>query len=243
MSKTLKGHFLSDLHLFASRSTAFEIDSDLRNAASQSHTMILGGDIFDFKWSTFPTLDSSIKAAIDWLEDLMDTNPQCTFYYLLGNHDAHPKFVSELDRLALRHPRLEWKPFVLRIQECVFLHGDIIDCEPNHSKLQTRRKVHGTKPFPRIHSHWIYDLAVQARLHCAVMQIAIRQKTVFRKLTRYLQGEGLGHDNGIRHVYFGHTHRIVNAVSCDGLTFHNGGAAIQGLPFRIIETQLPFQNV
>jgi UDP-2,3-diacylglucosamine hydrolase len=243
MSTILRGHFLSDLHLLARRSSASSMEPRIRQAASQSHTMVLGGDIFDFKWSTFSSLESSIDSAITWLEELIVSNPQCSFHYVLGNHDAHPRFVSELDRLAFRQPRLQWQPYVLRIRECVFLHGDIVDCEPNHTILAERRKRHESKPSPKRHAHWLYDLVVHARLHRAAMHVAIRPKSILRKLTQYLTEEGLDKGHGVRDVYFGHTHRMVNAVQYAGLTFHNGGASIHGLPFRIIETRLPFQQV
>ncbi len=242
MSKILKGHFLSDLHLFARRSTAMSIVPMIHHAARQSHTMVLGGDIFDFKWSTFPTLDSSIDASIAWLEELIVSHPQCSFYYLLGNHDAHPRFVAKLDCLAFRQPRLEWQPYILRILECVFLHGDIVDCEPNNTILAERRKLHESRPLPTRYAHWLYDLVVHARLHRAAMHVAIRPKSVLRKLAQYLSDEGLDSNYGVRDVYFGHTHRAVHGVQYAGLTFHNGGASIHGLPFRIIETRLPFEQ-
>ena len=242
MTTILRGYFLSDLHLFARRSTAMSIEPMIREAASKSHTMVLGGDIFDFKWSTFPTLDSSINKAIAWLEALVVSYPKCSFYYLLGNHDAHPRFVSELDRLAFRQPRLEWQPYVLRILECVFLHGDIVDCEPSNTILAERRKLHESKPYPRRYAHWLYYVVVNARLHRAAMHVVIRPKSVLRKLTQYLTNEGLDSKHGVSDVYFGHTHREVDGVQYAGLTFHNGGASIHGLPFRIIETRLPFEQ-
>ena len=204
--------------------------------------MVLGGDIFDFKWSTYESLDRSIDAGITWLEALIGSNPQCSFYYMLGNHDAHPRFVSKLDRLALRQPRLEWQPYVLRIRECVFLHGDIVDCEPSHSILAERRTKQEAKPLPRQYSHLIYDLVVHARLHRVAMNLAIRPKYVLRRLSEYLKVVRLDATHGVRDVYFGHTHRAVHAVQYAGLTFHNGGASIHGLPFRIIETRLPTEQ-
>jgi UDP-2,3-diacylglucosamine pyrophosphatase LpxH len=242
MSQALKGHFISDLHLFSRRSTALSITGRIRDAFSRSHTMVLGGDIFDFRWSIYPTLDSTIHAGICWLEELINSFPACNFYYLLGNHDAHPRFVSELDRLAFRQPRLSWQPFVLRIHECVFLHGDILDGEPTNIVLAERRKLHERKPVPRRYSHWLYDLVVHFRLHRAAVHIAIRPKMVLRKLTEYLEDQGLDSVHGVRDVYFGHTHRVLDGVQHAGLTFHNGGASIRGLPFRIIETRLPVRQ-
>ncbi len=242
MPHSLKSYFVSDLHLFAKRSTASVIAPMLCEAASKSHTLVLGGDIFDFKWSTRPTLDNSIETAICWLDELIGSFPNCSFYYLLGNHDAHPKFVAELERLATLQSRLHWHPYALRILECVFLHGDIVDCEPSNEKLSESRKLHAAKPHPRKYKHWLYEFVVHARLHRAAIHLAVRQKSVLRKLSQYLVNEGLDHKSGVRDVYFGHTHRQVNGVQCDGLTYHNGGASIRGLPFRIIETRLPVKE-
>jgi UDP-2,3-diacylglucosamine pyrophosphatase LpxH len=242
MTTILKGYFLSDLHLLARRSMASSVLPLIHDAASRSHTMILGGDIFDFKWSTMSSLDSSIDAAIVWLEELVVAHPRCSFYYLLGNHDSHPNFVAKLDKLAFGLPQLQWQPYVLRILDCVFLHGDIVDCAPNHTILQERRKLHESRPHPRRYAHMLYSLVVQARLHRAAMHIAIRPKGILRKLSRYLRNEGLDAEHGVRDVYFGHTHLVVDGVQYAGLTFHNGGASIRGLPFRIIETRLPVEN-
>jgi UDP-2,3-diacylglucosamine pyrophosphatase LpxH len=239
MSQLLRSYFFSDLHLFARRSSASTITPQIYRAADQAHTIILGGDIFDFHWSTWPTLERSIDESIGWLEELVDRFPHCNFHFLLGNHDSHPKFVAELDRLAFRKPRLNWQPYLLRIMNCVFLHGDIVDCEPTHDDLCARRKLGEDRSPPSRSRHWLYDVIVHARLHRAAVNLAVRQATVLKKLTLYLEVQGLDASQGVEHVYFGHTHRDVNGVELHGLTFHNGGASIKGLSFRIIETQLP----
>jgi hypothetical protein len=61
---------------------------------------------------------------------------------------------------------------------------------------------------------------------------------VLKKLSRYLADQGMDANHGVKYIYFGHTHRDVNGVEYQGMTFHNGGASIKGLTFRIIETQL-----
>jgi UDP-2,3-diacylglucosamine hydrolase len=55
----------------------------------------------------------------------------------------------------------------------------------------------------------------------------------------YLTDQGQDASHGVTDVYFGHTHRDVDGVKFGGLNFHNGGASIKGLSFRIIETKLP----
>ena len=43
-----------------------------------------------------------------------------------------------------------------------------------------------------------------------------------------------GTHNGLRHVYFGHTHKAVSGFEYEGLIFHNGGASTRGISFRIV---------
>ncbi|MEQ1825556.1 MAG: metallophosphoesterase [Pirellula sp.] len=238
MSRLLKSYFLSDLHLFARRSKAHAVTPDIYRAASQAHTMVLGGDIFDFKWSTRASLEHSISDSIAWLERLVEANPQCMFYYVLGNHDAHPRFVSELDRLAFRQSRMVWQPYVLQLEGCVFLHGDVVDCEPTELSIATKRQRLDEKPPPVKSEHWMYDAVVFARLHRVAVHFVVNPATVLRKLAIYLSAQGLTAETGVQDVYFGHTHRVVDGVRYQGMTFHNGGASIKGLPFRILETKL-----
>ncbi len=238
MSDVMKGYFLSDLHLFSKRSEAESYTKLIRETADRAHTLVLGGDIFDFKWSTRPSLNHSIDEALRWIRNLIESHPKCAFYYLLGNHDAHPDFVAELDRLAFDQARLVWQPYVLRLGRCVFLHGDILDGDIEHVHVDARRRKHEQKPSPQAYRHWLYEAVVKARLHRVAAQVVKRHRSVLMKLNRYLAEQGMDASHGITDVYFGHTHREMDGVVYEGLTFHNGGASIKGLGFRIIETQL-----
>ena len=51
-----KCYFVSDLHLFANRSNAHRYLEEIALAASQAEVFVLGGDIFDFRWSRIPIL-------------------------------------------------------------------------------------------------------------------------------------------------------------------------------------------
>jgi len=234
----LQGYFLSDLHLFSKRSRAEAYTAQIRETADRAHSLVLGGDIFDFKWSTRPSLRHSIDDAVSWVQDLIVSHPNCVFYYLLGNHDAHPDFVAELDRLAFAQPRLIWQPYVLRLGRCVFLHGDVLDGDSRHTMIDARRRKHQSSSFPHPYRHWLYEAVVTTRLHRVAAQVVKRQATVLKLLDRYLDEQGLHAKSGVTDVYFGHTHREMDGVVHKGLTFHNGGASIKGLGFRIIETRL-----
>ncbi len=234
----MRGYFLSDLHLFSKRSRGDAYFRQIRETAEHAHTLVLGGDIFDFKWSTRPSLTHSIDEAIRWVEDLIVSHPNCAFYYVLGNHDAHPDFVAELDRLAFEQPRLVWQAYVLRLGRCVFLHGDVLDGDSQHETIDARRRKHQEQAFPNPYRHWLYDAVVMARLHRVAVHVVKRQVTVLRMLARYLEEQGLDASSGVTDVYFGHTHREMDGIEYHGLTYHNGGATIKGLGFRIIETRL-----
>lgn len=233
-----KGFFLSDLHLFSRRSHADVYWKQFYETVERAHTLILGGDIFDFKWSTRPSLGHSIAEAIRWLDDLAVAYPNCALYYLLGNHDAHPDFVAELDRLAFDKPKIVWQPYFLRLGSCVFLHGDVVDGEPDHEMLEARRRASENRPSPRAYRHFLYDAVVQARLHSVVARVAVRQGMVLKKLSQYLTSHGMDASSGVTDIYFGHTHREMDGVEYYGLRYHNGGASIKGIGFRIVETRL-----
>ncbi len=237
-SKLMRCFFLSDLHLFSRRTDFGRYEATLERAADRADMVVLGGDIFDFKWSCYRSLDATIEKAVEWVAGLTDRHPKCSFYYLLGNHDSHPRFVSALDRLVFGKPNLQWQPYWLRFGQTVFLHGDVLDGGMDHREVDERRKKHSGEPVPEAYRHWLYDVAVQVKVHRAVATFARRRAWVLKKLSRYLSEQGIDAGQGVRDVYFGHTHRPMSAIRYDGLVFHNGGACIKGLPFRILELQL-----
>lgn len=244
MAEGKRAWFLSDLHLFARRSSAAGMHAGILEAVRQADAFVLGGDIFDFHWSTHASREESVRQSMDWLERLVAANTACRFHYLLGNHDSHPRFVEELQKLSERLPQLEWHRHLLRISHSVFLHGDIVDArvrpgEIHHAVLDARRLAKDDRRPPAGISHALYDLVVRTRVHRAVVHLSKRQKTVLRRVSRYLEAQGEGPSSGVRDVYFGHTHRRMNNVRFGGLNFHNPGATIRGLPFRMIEVALP----
>jgi UDP-2,3-diacylglucosamine pyrophosphatase LpxH len=240
MSEAKSSWFISDLHLFSRRSAAPLIEPAIRSAVKHSHKFILGGDIFDFRWSTQFSRSAAVADGIAWLQRLLDINPDCQFHYLLGNHDCHPEFVHSLQRLAESTPAIDWHRYVLRIGHSAFLHGDIVDTrilpgQSHHDILDERRSTSEQRRPPAKISHTIYDMAVQAKVHRLVVQMAKRRQQVLRRLTGYLSAQGLSAQTGIQHVYFGHTHRRLISIPYAGMRFHNPGAAIKGLPFQMLE--------
>src|SRR5256885_311664 len=80
-------YFLSDLHLLSRRSRADLHVPAIHAAAGRANAFILGGDIFDFRWSTLPSADEAVKHAIRWLDDLVASHPRCEFHFIQGYHD------------------------------------------------------------------------------------------------------------------------------------------------------------
>jgi hypothetical protein len=130
---------------------------------------------------------------------------------------------------------LSWHRFYLRLGTSVFLHGDVADRPMTAQALvQSRSRWLHAKRRGRFHSR-VYHLAVRAGLHRPVPFLAHRKRTVARRILRYLEHVGHGPHTGVRNIYFGHTHRRLSNYRYAGLAFHNGGGAIRGQRFRIVE--------
>jgi UDP-2,3-diacylglucosamine hydrolase len=231
-----KHFFVSDLHLFSRRSHAHLLAEDLFRAAAGAKTFILGGDIFDFRWTTLPSVAHTVEAALEWLRRLVEPHPECRFVFLQGNHDAHPRFTQELDAFSQTVSNLSWHPFYVRLGRSLFLHGDAAESpQMDHARLDVYRSrwsgdlKHGPM------ANRLYDAAVAAHLHRAIGAAAHPTWRVVRRLAAYAQRMGHSLMNGLRHVYFGHTHTALADYRLGGLTFHNGGAPMRGLQFRIVE--------
>jgi UDP-2,3-diacylglucosamine hydrolase len=229
--------FVSDLHLFANRSRGDRHLEAIREAAARVRHCILGGDIFDFKWSRLPSSGDSVTAALHWLHDLSVRVPDCQVHFLLGNHDYHPELIERLPGLAAEVRNFDWERFYLRQGDTLFLHGDVADRKMTAARLEQRRLSFRHDPRSVLH-HRAYDFLVQTRVHDALPRAVYPKRVVARRILSYLRDIGHGPDNGVRHVYFGHTHRAVNGYEHAGIRFHNGGAPIGKSRFRILELDI-----
>lgn len=227
--------FVSDLHLFANRSRAHEHLERIRSAADRVDHCILGGDIFDFKWSTLGDTSTTIDAAVDWLHDLCVRVPNSRVQFLLGNHDYHQEFIARLPALADEVHNFEWHRFYIRLGDVVFLHGDVADRRMTAQHLEERRaKWTAHRQRGRFHSR-AYDLVVKTKVHLLVPRAVYPRRIVARRILAYLEDIGHCPQNGVRQVCFGHTHLPVADYNYGGLCFHNGGAPIGTKKFRILE--------
>ncbi len=233
-----KCYFVSDLHLLARRSNAPRYTAAIWRAAAQADAFVLGGDIFDFRWARARCPREPVDEAAAWLAELAKDFPRCEFHFVLGNHDFHQGFIDRLNRLEGEWANLFWHPYFLRLGGNVFLHGDVADGRATPESLRARR----TRGLGRHHRRgWLpnlcYDLLVASRLHKPLPFLVYPRKRVARRILAYLDNIGHGPQAGVRHVYFGHTHRSLSHYRFGGLVFHNGGAPIKGVRFRILQTE------
>lgn len=228
------GCFVSDLHLLTSRSSAGRYLGAICEAALRSRVFVFGGDIFDFRWAGVPIEYAALDAA-QWLREFAESCPHCQFHYLLGNHDHHDVFIERLVELDRDVPNLTWDHHVLRLGDKVFLHGDVLGRNVTAESLTARRTRLRHHRVRDAWEHQVYELAVLAGLHKPVPYVVHPARVVARGILRYLRRAGHGPESGVRDVYFGHVHRVIADYAYRGLHFHSGGAAIRGLPFKILE--------
>jgi len=230
--------FVSDLHLYSRRSQAPRHIAAIHAAASKADTFVLGGDIFDFRWSTLPTADETVRHALRWLDDLVANHPRCDFHFVQGNHDCNRRFVSALESYSAARPNLNVHDYVLRLGKNVFLHGDAADHPTMCQARLKKRREHWSHDESRSQvRHVLYDLAVTARLHRLAGKVVHPRRRVVHRILGYLTRIHHGPETGVEHVYFGHTHDSLANYHYRGLTFHNPGAPMAGLNFRIVEIQ------
>ncbi|MCE5267389.1 MAG: metallophosphoesterase [Planctomycetaceae bacterium] len=231
-----KCYFVSDLHLLANRSAAHQYLEQLSRTAQHAEVFVLGGDIFDFPWSGMP-IQRAVARAVNWLLQLTASCPQCQFHLVLGNHDYHQVFIDRLVRLERQVPNLSWHRYYVRLGNSVFLHGDVANRRMDARGLAEARDRWLDKRRRGPFLSRLYDVVVLTRLHKPVAHLVFTKRTVVRRVLNYLESVGQGHGDGVRDVYFGHTHRRLSNYRYRGLQFHNGGAPIKGMKFRIVEAR------
>jgi UDP-2,3-diacylglucosamine pyrophosphatase LpxH len=231
-----KCYFVSDLHLFANRSNAHHYLEDIARAAGHAEVFVLGGDTFDFRWSRLPIL-RAVDRAVQWLSELTASCPACHFHVVLGNHDYHQAFIDRLVELDRQVPNLSWHRYYVRLGSSVFLHGDVANKQMNARMLAEAREQwlddRRRGPFASM----LYDVVIASRLHRPVARLVFSKRIVVRRVLKYLESIGEGPDSGVRDVYFGHTHRRMSNYRYRGLGFHNSGAPIKGMKFRVVEAR------
>lgn len=235
--------FISDLHLFSRRCNAHEHELRIEQAVNWGEMCVWGGDLFDFRWSGDRRGDVTIVRALDWLERWHDRFPNKTFVFLSGNHDAHRPFAEALRRWSEGRERFVSDLDCLRVRDTLLVHGDVIEGDGSLEAFTRYRIRWSGKPTAGLLQNQAYDMAVAARMHCAVASAAHRKRNTCLKLLRWMHHQPEEAVQGIRRVVFGHTHRLISGMWIDGIRFDNGGAAIRHVPFSPVMIELPPSEV
>ena len=235
---TASAYVVSDLHMFCKRSEADFHMPAIHKAAEKADYFVLNGDTFDFRCSTLESTEATVREANRWLEKLAADHPSCHFHFLLGNHDCHHAFVHELERLVDKTPNLDWHPYYLRLGDTLFLHGDVANRKMTHCMLEASRNSWVKERQRGRTANLMHDVAFQFNVHKAVSQLAHPTKRVLRRVMAYLESMEPHIMDGVRHVYFGHTHVAMTNYAYRGLRFHNGGAPMRNVTFNILRAEI-----
>jgi UDP-2,3-diacylglucosamine pyrophosphatase LpxH len=229
------GYVISDLHMFARWSKPGKYIEQMNDAAAVADFFVLNGDIFDFRWSILPNTQATINAAVDWLTQLASDHPNCTVYYILGNHDGFAGMARRLTELAAQIENFEWRPAYLRMGDTLFAHGDLFwraGGDPFERRLPTTLR----RISPLL--GWVYHLVHTAQVTRIVHAFCPASRCA-RQIVKSL---GYGPDKrtrGIANVYCGHTHVPVYNFSHKNITFHNTGSGIKGLRCNMCNVSIP----
>jgi UDP-2,3-diacylglucosamine hydrolase len=230
-----RGYVTSDLHLFAQRSSAHHYADTLHAAAAAGDFMVLNGDLFDFRWSSYETLNESIEAAAGWLLALARAHKRCRFFFVMGNHDGLAPFADRLDALASHLGNFDWSPTHVQLGERLFLHGDLALGGPLQSPFS---RVLESGEAPRGKSaNAAYAVAVNLRLHIGAQYVA-PPKMAARRIYRSIERHRPNVLDEVTDIYFGHVHTPLTDYRYRGMAFHNTGAAIRGLSCEVLPVEL-----
>ena len=123
--------------------------------------------------------------------------------------------------------------YYVRIGDSI-LHGDVADRIMDQQGLTDKREQWDAYEPRGVPANMLYDIAIATRLHRLAAAVVHRDRAVAKRIIAYLNDIDQGTHNGLRQVYFGHTHKAVSGFEYEGLIFHNGGAPIRGISFRIV---------
>ena len=235
------GATVSDLHLFSHHSRYNDYLRQIHRTAAEVEVFVLNGDIFDFKWSRHGIFSRSVLAARRFLTELCETHPHCHFVIILGNHDAVRPWISALDELEESVLNLEWHEFAVRLQNRVFLHGDVIHAGSTNAALRRFR----SRLREPANGHALQRFAHGAVHRSRVPWMAFRllpKRVLAARILAYLRHEDWLQDSNVRDIYFGHTHSDFEDFHYRGFAFHNCGSATHGGRLRVVDFPIPVRR-
>lgn len=230
---TKTGLVLSDLHFLSRRSDAETLfQQEIIPQLSNLDTLVLNGDIFDFRWAGRP-LSESIPWSIDWLHDLLEQYPHLEIYYVIGNHDCIPEFVTQLNSIE----RIKVQNHHLILGQHLFLHGDAANYFMDQARFERFRKGWENDQPRSQFSMKLYQIGDILKLSAISHHLYFFGNVAAKRIGRHLDTIIPGWDQAIEHCYFGHTHIPFKAYKNHQATFHNTGSAIRGMGFEPMNFQ------
>ncbi len=233
---------VSDLHMFCRRSKVESHIARIEQSIQESDIFVFNGDTFDFRWSIHASIEETVDASIDWLRAVVTKAPDCQFYFILGNHDNLQLFMKALDDLCKILPNLEWHSYYVKLDRHLFLHGDVTNRNMTAADLAEYREgwLHDEQK-----GEWmnrIYDAAFHLGIHKLVNRWAFPTDQIISRIQFYLEDIGEGKGSDTKHIFFGHTHVMIDSIERDGQHFTNGGSPMQGIRFEVLRTRIPVEH-
>ena len=227
------GYVVSDLHIFTEWTSIDSYIEEIRSAAAKSDFFVLNGDIFDFKWSTLPTSQKTVEQAVKWLKNICQSAPDCSFYYILGNHDAHIKMPPALQNLKKQVKNFNWSATHFFIGSYLFLHGDLLFTLKKKSPFsRPPEKYLKSEPKHRILSKG-YNIAIGMGAHRFVTSMMNTRQCASYSYA-VLKKHSISEMKVTTDVFLGHTHASFSNFKFKDLIFHNTGSAVADLHCNII---------
>ena len=231
------GAVVSDLHLFTNRTTVYEYMPAIRKAADTCRVFIFNGDIFDFHWSFHTGFVAAVKAAEQWIFALASQHPYTRFVFLLGNHDSIAEYSATLDKLSHANHNIEWSPNWYRINDKLFLHGDVYHAGSDIGRLAAYRKRCNLKLRRSRLRHACYWAFARSGLP-QIFLLMVNRKTCARQILAYLSQELGDEMHQVREVFFGHIHTTFTNFEYQNVLFHNTGSATKGARLSVLRFAL-----
>jgi hypothetical protein len=62
----------------------------MKDVLATADLLVLNGDVFDFRWSTLPDMETTITAALKWLADITELREGRLVHYLSSGSSVAP---------------------------------------------------------------------------------------------------------------------------------------------------------
>ncbi len=234
LQKIEHGYVVSDLHMCTKWTSVEEYMCDIRKAAANADFFVFNGDIFDFRWSTLGSAAATAKFAIKWFSDICDDFPNCTFIYILGNHDAHKNILKPIAQFAKKQDNFIWHSSFIKIGSSLFMHGDLIFSMRNKSPFE-RKKYKHRNPVRSIIQK-TYHRVIKMGAHRLISKVHAKERCA-KYVMQVLEKDHSHQLKDITDIYIGHTHVGFSDYNYNNYTFHNSGSAIHDLQCNLMKVR------